>query len=106
MVGECHHVAQLAPHTVTTVLLYEEAFESLRRDRSGNLLRVHTLARLLQRIRRQFTGEYLQQMLVAVSGGVFHEEHRQRVSFLARGAADRPDAQTRVPTVLALENLA
>src|SRR5215469_10748030 len=106
MIREGHHVTQLAAYPIPTVLLDEEALEPSLRDRGCNLLRVHTLARLLQHVGRQFTGKHLQQWLIATTAGMLEEQHGNRIRLLSRGTADRPDTHALIMLVLAVENLA
>src|SRR5215813_4372787 len=106
VVGESDHVTQLTAYPITAALLDEEALETSLRDRGRNLLRIYTLARLLQHVRRQFTGKHLQQWLIVAPAGVLEEQHGEGIRLLSRGTADRPDAHARIVIVLAIENLA
>ncbi len=90
---EYDHFAQRLVDAIAALLLDEESPQPLRRDILREGLRIQPVARLVQERIVQVGGEHLELAHPGSFVHRFHERHGYRIRFLARGAAERPDAQ-------------
>lgn len=90
VVGEQHRLAQLPANAVPVRLLDEEPAQSLGRDVGRVVRRVEAVTRHGDRLLVDVRGEDLYAGGLRERGGVFGEQHRERVGLLACGAPCGP----------------
>ena len=90
--GKDHHLAQAVVDLVAVLAPAEEAAQAGRRDIGHHAVEIVALTGTLQRLAVDVGGKDLDFALETVLIHVLAAEHGQRVCFLARRAARRPDA--------------